>query len=52
VDQETPQASVTDSVTDSAAITWRKLASFQRGSRRARAEAQKNRSANQPRQDG
>ena len=47
-DQETPQASVTDS----AAITWRKLASFQRGSRRARAEAQKNRSANQPGQDG
>ena len=48
VDQETPPASVTDS----AAITWRKLASFQRGSRRARAEAQKNRSANQPGQDG
>ena len=47
-DQETPQAAVTDS----AAITWRKLASFQRGSRRARAEAQKNRSANQPGQDG
>jgi hypothetical protein len=47
-DQEPPQAAVTDS----AAITWRKLASFQRGSRRARAEAQKNRSANQPRQDG
>ena len=47
-DQETPQTWVTDS----AAITWRKLASFQRGSRRARAEAQKNRSANQPEQDG
>jgi signal transduction histidine kinase len=47
-DQETPQASVTDS----AAITWRKLASFQRGSRRARAEAQKNRSTTQPEQDG
>jgi hypothetical protein len=48
VDQETPQASVTDS----AAITWRKLASFQRGSRRARTEARLNRSAKQPGQDG
>jgi hypothetical protein len=48
VDQEMPQASVTDS----AAITWRKLASFQRGSRRARAEARLARSAKQPGQDG
>jgi hypothetical protein len=44
-DQETP-------ATDSAETTRSKLASFQNGSRRARAVAQMNRSAKQPGQDG
>ena len=48
VDQETRQASAVES----AEIAWRKLASFQRGSRRARAVARMNRSAKQPGQDG
>jgi signal transduction histidine kinase len=47
-DQETPQASAAES----AEITRSKVASFQRGSRRARAAAQMNRSAQQPGQDG
>jgi signal transduction histidine kinase len=48
VDQETPQASAAQS----AEVAWRQLASFQRGSRRARATAQMNRSARQPGRDG
>jgi len=48
VDQETPQASAAEL----AEITRSKVASFQRGSRRARAAAQMNRSAKQPGQDG
>ena len=48
VDQETRQASAVES----AEIAWRKLASFQRGSRRARTVARMNRSAKQPGQDG
>ena len=47
-DQETKQAPVAES----AETTRSKLASFQRGSRRARAVAQMNRSAKQPEQDG
>ena len=47
-DQETRQAPVAEP----AEITRSKLASFQRGSRRARAVARKNRSAKQPGQDG
>jgi signal transduction histidine kinase len=47
-DQETWQASVAKP----AEITRSKLASFQRGSRRARTVAQMNRSAKQPGQDG
>jgi len=47
-DQETRQASVAEP----AEITRSKLASFQRGSRRARSVAQMNRSAEQPGQDG
>jgi signal transduction histidine kinase len=47
-DQETRQASVAEP----AEGPWSKLASFQRGSLRARAVAQKNRSAKQPEQDG
>ena len=47
-DQETQQASVAEP----AEGPWSKLASFQRGSLRARAVAQKNRSAKQPEQDG
>jgi signal transduction histidine kinase len=47
-DQETPPASVVES----AEIAWRKLASFQRGSRRARMVARANRSAKQPGQNG
>jgi hypothetical protein len=47
-DQETRQASVAEP----AEITRSKLASFQRGSRRARTVAQRNRSAKQPEQDG
>jgi hypothetical protein len=46
--RETQQASVTES----AETTRSKLASFQRGSRRARTAAQVNRSAKQPGQDG
>jgi hypothetical protein len=48
VDQETRQASVAES----AEITRSKLASFQRGSRRARTVARMYRSAKQPGQDG
>jgi len=48
VDHETEQASVAES----AETTRSKLASFQRGSRRARATAEMNRSAKQPGQDG
>src|SRR5262249_5193586 len=48
VDQEAQQASATES----AELAWRKLASFQRGSRRARAVARINRSAKQPGRDG
>jgi len=48
VGQETRQASAVGS----AEIAWRKLASFQRGSRRARTVARMNRSAKQPGQDG
>jgi hypothetical protein len=48
VDQETGQ----DSAVESAEIAWRQLASFQRGSRRARTAARMNRSAKQPGQDG
>jgi hypothetical protein len=47
-DQETQQAPAAES----AETTRSKLASFQRGSRRARAVAQTNRSAKQPEQDG
>ena len=47
-DQETRQASVAEPEEG----PWSKLASFQRGSLRARAVAQKNRSAKQPEQDG
>ena len=47
VDGETPQAT-----SESAEVTRSKLASFQRGSRRARATAQVNRSAKQPSRDG
>jgi len=48
VDHETEQAPVAES----AETTRSKLASFQRGSRRARATAEMNRSAKQPGQDG
>jgi signal transduction histidine kinase len=48
VDQETRQASVAES----AEITRSKVASFQRGSRRARTVARMNRGAKQPEQDG
>ena len=48
VDQETRPASAAES----AEITRSKLASFQRGSRRARTVAKMNRSAKQPGQDG
>ncbi len=47
-DQETRQASVAEPEEG----PWSKLASFQRGSLRARAVAQKNRGAKQPEQDG
>ena len=47
-DQETPPASVVES----AEIAWRKLASFQLGSRRARMVARMNRSAKQPGHNG
>jgi signal transduction histidine kinase len=47
-DQETSQASAAES----AETTRSKLASFQRGSRRARSAARTNRSAQQPEQDG
>jgi len=48
VDQETRQAPATEA----AELAWRQLASFQRGSRRARTVARMNHSAKQPGQDG
>ena len=51
-DQETRQASAAESAAESAEITRSKLASFQRGSRRARTVAQMNRGARQPGRDG
>jgi hypothetical protein len=47
-DQETPEATAAES----AEVTRSRLASFQRGSQRARVTAQMNRSAKQPGQDG